>query len=97
MVARLGARQGQHGRRKEHGLIVRMGNQQTHALLQQLREAVAHGVGGADVDARHGGDNGGSQHQQGVGVDGQVGQLEAEVEGQAEAGGHGGDDDGGID
>lgn len=92
MVARLGPRQRQHRRGKEHGLVVRVGNQQAHALLQQLREAVVHDAGGADVDAGHGGHDGGDQHQQRLGVDGQVqpeGQLEGEAEGQAEAVWHG--------
>lgn len=62
-----------------------MRNQQAHALLQQLREAVAHCAGGADVDAWHGGDEGRGQHEESLGVEVQLeGQVEGESEGKAE-------------
>lgn len=78
MVARLRPRQRQHRRGKEHGLVIGMRNQQAHALLQQLREAVAHGAGGADVDAWHGRDKGRNHHEKGLGVEVQ---LEGQVKG----------------
>ena len=90
MVARLGPRQRQHRGRKEHGLVVRVRNQQAHALLQQLGEAVAHGAGGDHVDGGHGGDERRRQHQQRPGVEVQP---ERQVEGEAEGVGHGGGGD----
>lgn len=51
MIARLGAGEGQDGGRKEHGLVVRVGNQQADALVLQRGEAGLNNTGRVDVQA----------------------------------------------
>ena len=53
MIPRLRPRERQHRRRKEHGLIVRVGNQQADALVAQNGEAGGDDGDGVDVERRN--------------------------------------------
>ena len=53
MVPRLGPGETQDRRREEHGLIVRVGDQQADALVGQAREAHLHGRGRVRVQGRY--------------------------------------------
>lgn len=51
MVPRLGPREGQHRRREEHGLVVRVRDEQADALVAQLGEARLDHRDGVQVQA----------------------------------------------
>lgn len=76
MIAGVGSSEGEDCRGEEHGLVVGMGNEQTDALVLQLREARAHHVGHVHVqgwgeDKASGGDVDGGRH-----VGGRRGRIE---------------------
>ncbi len=63
MVARLGARQGQDGRRKEHGLVVWVRDEQADALVLQRGEARLDDADGVHVEHGHQKGDGGEEEE----------------------------------
>lgn len=58
MVTCVGTSEGHNGWRKEHGLIIRVGDEDANPLIPQSREARGDNRGGVDVQRReHDGDH----------------------------------------
>lgn len=53
VVAQRGAREGEHGGGEEHGLVVRVGDEQAHAPAAQDGEALGGHAGRVEVQTRH--------------------------------------------
>jgi hypothetical protein len=78
MIPKLWSRQGQHGWRKEHGLIVRVSNEKTYALVVQGRKGRCEGGPGGRKGPENGEDKWRDQGKQKPGgIDRHDGEIES--------------------